>query len=176
MDPGISSQLSSLEDFDENKEYFVEQIISRRIRMGQVEYFVKWQDFPDEDNTWELSKNLDCLALITEFESQRATKNNKRQAELKINEIYVAKAKKLKIEPSVIIDNAFEYGHKAEQILCASNIRGKISFVIKFRDLDQPEQVESQVAYIHIPMLVIQFYEEHLKILNAFSTNSSSPS
>lgn len=161
---------TTLSDFEEeDKEYTIEKILDRRIHMGELEYYVKWQNFPDEDNTWELSKFLDCHSLIAQFESQRAKKNLKRQAEIKINEIYVDKAKKLKIEPSLITDNAFDYGHIAEKILCALNKGGKIAFLIQFKDLDQPELIESDMAYSHIPMMVIKFYEEHLKLLQAFS-------
>lgn len=171
MYSGILVQTPESDIEDEDKEYIVEKIVDRRMHMGELEYFVKWQDFPDEDCTWELSKYLDCHALIIEFETQRAKKNLKRQAEIKINELYAVKAKKLKIETSIIMDNAFEYGHKAEKILYASNSGGKISFVIKFKDLDQPESVASDIAYSYIPMMVLMFYEEHLKLLHAFSAS-----
>ncbi|EDW13952.1 heterochromatin protein 1 [Drosophila mojavensis] len=170
MEFGIWTPTSLSDIEEEDMEYIVEKILDRRIHLGELEYFVKWQNFPDEDNTWELSKFLDCHSLIAQFESQRAKKNLKRQAEIKINEIYVDKAKKLKIEPSLIMDNAFDYGHIAEKILYAINSNGKISLLIQFKDLDQPELIASDMAYSHIPMMVIKFYEEHLKLLHAFST------
>ncbi|XP_017874396.1 PREDICTED: heterochromatin protein 1 [Drosophila arizonae] len=170
MEFGIWTHTSLSDIEEEDKEYIVEKILDRRIHLGELEYFVKWQNFPDEDNTWELSKFLDCHSLIAQFESQRAKKNLKRQAEIKINEIYVDKAKKLKIEPSLIMDNAFDYGHIAEKILYAINSNGKILFLIQFKHLDQPELIASDMAYSHIPMMVIKFYEEHLKLLHAFST------
>ncbi|TDG42526.1 hypothetical protein AWZ03_011042 [Drosophila navojoa] len=170
MEFGIWNYTTLSDSEEEDKEYIVEKILDRRIHLGELQYFVKWQNFPDEDNTWELAKFLDCESLIAQFESQRAKKNLKRQAEIKINEIYVDKAKKFKIEPSLIMDSAFDYGHTAEQILYAINCDGKITFLIQFKDLDLPELIACDVAYNHIPMMVIKFYEEHLKLLHAFAT------
>lgn len=48
--------------------YFeVEKILKRRIKMGRVQYFLKWKGFPDTDNSWEPESNV-TKDLITEFE------------------------------------------------------------------------------------------------------------
>ena len=39
--------------FDLEMNYVVERIENRRVRKGQLEYFVKWQDFPNSDWTWK---------------------------------------------------------------------------------------------------------------------------
>ena len=38
---------------------------------GEVEYLVKWKDYGDEDNTWDLVDRLDCNELINEYEQKQ---------------------------------------------------------------------------------------------------------
>ncbi|XP_055682263.1 chromobox protein homolog 1-like [Lutzomyia longipalpis] len=60
-------------DSDEENEYQVESIRERRMKKGRVEYYIKWEGYPEEENTWEPIDNLDCPELIAEFEAARAS-------------------------------------------------------------------------------------------------------
>ncbi|XP_034487791.1 chromobox protein homolog 1 [Drosophila innubila] len=158
---------------DEDEEYFVEKIIHRRMHAGELEYLVKWKECSDEDNTWELAKNLNCPSLIDEFETQRQLKNMKRKAELVENALYQTKAKRLKIEAETVMSNAFDNGYEVEEILSAAKINGQILFLVKYLDLDQPETVSSKEAYAHVPQMVLKFYERHFRFRQHFLVKSS---
>ncbi len=55
--------------------YIVEKIVDKRSRNGKVEYRVKWENYPETQNTWEPISNLSSVGfLINEFEEQRRIK------------------------------------------------------------------------------------------------------
>ncbi|XP_043696655.1 chromo domain-containing protein LHP1 [Telopea speciosissima] len=57
--------------------YEIEDVRSKRVRKGQVQYLIKWRGWPEAANTWEPYENLQsCYDVIEAFEeSRRAGKN-----------------------------------------------------------------------------------------------------
>ena len=47
-------------------EYVVERVITKRLKAGKTEYFVKWFGYPSEENTWEPSHHLP-MPLLQSF-------------------------------------------------------------------------------------------------------------
>jgi hypothetical protein len=47
----------------EVEEYVVEKILKKRIKGGKVEYFLKWKNYDETENTWEPEDNLDCQVI-----------------------------------------------------------------------------------------------------------------
>ena len=71
----------SLSDEDEIT-YIVEKIISRKKFGSQYKYYVKWEGFPDEQNTWEPLENLENVSyMVKEF--------NKTLKDSTVNEISI---------------------------------------------------------------------------------------
>ncbi|BFF97085.1 chromobox protein homolog 1-like [Drosophila madeirensis] len=55
---------------DSREEYIVERIIDRRTVNGKREYYLKWEGYDDEDNTWEPVENLQhCLEMLAECDA-----------------------------------------------------------------------------------------------------------
>jgi len=65
--------------------YVVEKIIDQRVRQGKKQYYVKWKDYPDCDNTWEPEGHLyhgkePCEALEAWInENEKSGRNNRRR-------------------------------------------------------------------------------------------------
>ncbi|CAF0871688.1 unnamed protein product [Didymodactylos carnosus] len=179
-----NAQLSSDdEDELEEEEFIVERILDRRIKNNVVEYYLKWKNFPDTENTWEPEMNLDCPDLIAEFERTRAKQQASEKSSPSIN---ATNNKRRNLSPDDDqdsrsasnqnnVDNsrrkrANEYGYgrgyDIEKILGATDVYGELMFLIKWRETDKPELVPARIANVKSPQTVIKFYEERLTWAN----------
>lgn len=59
----------------------------------------------------------------------------------------------------------FDRGLKAEKILGATNSKGELSFLMKWKGTKIVEMVPAKEANIICPQVVIAFYENHIKWL-----------
>lgn len=71
---GVQDTQSYFDD-EYEEEFFAEKILNKRVtKEGQVQYYIKWENYNTEDNTWELAENLDRVKnigeLIKEFEEK----------------------------------------------------------------------------------------------------------
>ncbi|EGC35722.1 hypothetical protein DICPUDRAFT_24132, partial [Dictyostelium purpureum] len=48
--------------------YYVEKILSMRIRRGIKEYLIKWEGYDVKEATWEAESDCFCTDLIEEYE------------------------------------------------------------------------------------------------------------
>lgn len=62
---------------DESNFYEVDKILKKRIRNGKTQYYVKWANYGDEDNSWTSSTNFKSSQLVREFESRLLKKRSK---------------------------------------------------------------------------------------------------
>jgi hypothetical protein len=58
---------------DGREAWYVERIIDKRLRKNKIEYLVKWEGYPEWENSWEPVSNLKrCKEAISFFEQSRS--------------------------------------------------------------------------------------------------------
>lgn len=60
-------------DVEEEDVFIAEKIVKQRKRKGKVEYLVRWKGYGEEDDTWEVAKNLPTI-LLKEWREERKGK------------------------------------------------------------------------------------------------------
>ena len=54
---------------DDDDEFIIEKVLDKHVDSnGKVKYFVKWEAFGDEENTWESAENVEKEKAIVEYE------------------------------------------------------------------------------------------------------------
>lgn len=43
---------------EEDEEYVMERIVEKRMKYGKPVYFIKWEGYPEEENTWEPREHI----------------------------------------------------------------------------------------------------------------------
>ena len=151
------------------EEYSVEKILDKRTRNGKIEYFLKWKGYDDEENTWEPVENLDCPALIAEFEENYKKKHEepsgKRKREKPTPPVTpvtsTTTVKQRKVEKTSE-NRGFSRGLEAERIVGATESDGVLQFLIKWKGCEEVDTVLAKEANHKCPQIVIDFYEERL--------------
>ncbi|XP_048191382.1 chromobox protein homolog 3-like [Perognathus longimembris pacificus] len=137
----------------EHEEFEVEKVVGRRVVAGKVEYLLKWKGYSDSDNTWEPEEHLHCPDLIHAFLNSQEDSS---ESEGSISNVST--------ENSNANDNptGFDRGLEAERILGATRSSEGLMFLMKWKDLDEPEMVLAREANVKCPQIVIAFYEEKI--------------
>ncbi|CAJ0936995.1 unnamed protein product [Ranitomeya imitator] len=65
--PGRSSPQPDPVLIDGQEEFVVKKILDSRLYRNQLQYLIKWQGYPVEDNSWELVDNINAPRLLRQF-------------------------------------------------------------------------------------------------------------
>jgi len=170
----------------EEEEYMVEKILDKRIKGNKVQYYLKWKNYPEADNTWEPVDNLaDCKDLIRDFEEKLKKKAEEQQSKApqrsgseketeKEKDKGESMKKKRTTDPASKEDassvkkrklddkTGFDKGWEPDRIIGATDSSGELMFLIKWKEHDGADLVPSKTANVKCPQVVIRFYEERL--------------
>lgn len=74
-----------IEDDEAEDEYNVEDIRAERKnpKTGFLEYLIKWENYPETQNTWEPIDNLKCPDIIQRFKEREKSRRKRRSTGLK---------------------------------------------------------------------------------------------
>jgi len=169
MESSEDERNDSDEEAEEEEEFEVERIEKKRVRSGIVEYFIKWKNYGEADNTWEPRENLSCDDIITAFEKaekEREAAKNKtttpsKKEDKRKADATPASSKKQK-KPEVEEEKGFERGLQPEKIIGATDSSGELMFLLKWKDSEEADLVPAKIANEKCPQVVISFYEERL--------------
>jgi len=157
-----SSNSDAGSDAEPEEEYTVEKILDKRIRGGKTEYLIKWEGYPDSENTWEPEDNLDCPDLISAFEEKSKQKKEEKKRKKEAESSGSGKKKQKLVEDEEGKPRGFERGLQPERIIGATDSSGELMFLMKWKDSDEADLVPARQANVKCPQIVIQFYEERL--------------
>ncbi|ODM89248.1 Heterochromatin protein 1 [Orchesella cincta] len=185
----------------DSEEYVVEEILKKRIGAdGKPEYFLKWEGYGHDENTWEPRENIDA-DLVCAFEKELEVKEMKRKEDLKQKKEQPTKPStssksRAKIpatgpssnqqkKPSGCADevksrdyrekkpavSGFDRGLEVDEIIGANNENGGINVLVKWKGENGVEMVPSSVARFKCPDVLIKFYEENFIFAMSSSKN-----
>ena len=143
--------------------YVVEQILNKRFRNNKTEYLLKWKDYEDSFNSWEPYENLICPDLLNEFEAN-FLKSNRNADNISSQENFKMSA--ATIESTKIIP---------EKLMGAipKTDKDHMTFLIKWKNIDEPSIVDASWFCNKYPNVVIKFYEERLRFIDEDKPESS---
>ena len=107
----------------EEEEFTVEKILDKRVRNSKVEYLIKWEGYPDTENTWEPQENLDCPDIISAYE-ERSQKKKEEKKRKKEAESSGGKKKQKVVEEEDNKPRGFDRGLQPERIIGATDSSG----------------------------------------------------
>lgn len=170
----IKAYESSKDDADDDdQEYEVEKIVGEKVEFGVRFFLVKWKGWPENDNTWESEKSVDCIDLIEKFrDSCRSSgKSNKRSSSAAPKSAKAKKARKNANEDEgdgdSDDDDAADAGEKEWEVEKIMNVRtargGKKEYLIRWKGCKASDDTWEPENGISCTSLINAFLKKNKK-------------
>lgn len=159
---------------NDDKEYEVEKIVGEKIEYGVRHFLVKWKGWPEDSNTWESEKSVECYELIEKFRDscRSSSKSNKRSANTSPKAKKAKKSRKtLSDDEDQDDDNNDDDGddgdEKEWEVERVINVRkgkgGKKEYLIRWKGCKASEDTWEPEDGINCPNLIAAFLKKNKK-------------
>lgn len=149
---------------DEEEVYNVEEILDSRSHFGKKQYYIKWEGYDHEHNTWEYEKDIFCKDLIKEYEEKKKKSQDKKPVQEKKSAQKKKTTKKEPAKKEIFSDKESddkEILTKINKVKSVYQKDGILFFQVEY--LDGTTGVFSkEEAHKMFPLKVIHYYEENL--------------
>ncbi|KCZ77581.1 hypothetical protein H311_01404, partial [Anncaliia algerae PRA109] len=109
--------------------YNVEEILDSRDYMGKKQYYIKWEGYDHEHNTWEYAKDVFCKDLIQQFENKKKNKKVEKKAP--------TPSKRKPIKKEVVSETEYEIKDINDKIKLVKSVyqkEGLLFFQVEYLD------------------------------------------
>jgi hypothetical protein len=171
-----------------DKEYTVEKIVDRRMVKGKYEYLIKWEDYPESENTWEPLKNLGSIKELVdeydkEFPKEKTDKTEKTESSEK-NEKNEYLNKKRNIDNNNILNENYngngkffnyegkdiqqvEYDDRFIEVMTIKKVENELIAVVVFQEsiesATEKKEIPTRLLAKLNPIVLLQYYESKIK-------------
>lgn len=171
--------------------YVVEEIKEKRVKDGKVQYKIKWQDYPEQDCTWEEEENVLDKDMVREFEKKIGILKDKKKKAKSKNErsimahqksvvkknfvkpepIQVSEIENRDILPSekiTTLNHLTKFAENIEKIECVFRVEdeNKILAYVILKNKGRSVFPVSQLREL-APYKLIDYYESKLKFADS---------
>ena len=148
--------------------YKVESIKGHKKRGRKLFYLIKWDGFPDSENTWEPEENLSCPKILNEYKN-RIFKSQKYSSfateDQSVQIINLGKTKKtrkrIRNNPHVTANETEKHIDK----ICgfaADSKKDSIIYIVKMQDNNNLARIPSSLLLKWTPAKLAAFLKDHI--------------
>lgn len=145
----------------EEEIYIVEKIVADKTTKKGKQYFIKWEGYPDSENTWVSARDIFDKELIETYEKSK-TKSPTQRTKGSKKESVTKKQKEIVETKRPTISN--EWDSTVESILSVQQNDNGLEAHVGFKD-GKILVVPISVVHEKCPLWLIEFYEKNMNFV-----------